>query len=245
MIIGDFNLVMDVDKDRLNTYHNNEKSRDKLVDIMDEFCLRDVWRQRYPDSKMYSWLKKSGGMEQKGSRIDFALISAGLDQKIENCMYFSVSHTDHRAFLIVIDLCYIERGRGYWKINTLLMHDESFVQNINNGIEQILYDYRDEKPSIRWEKLKEEVKKRAVKYSRIKGSEEKLIIAQLSEKISEMEDRMPLIEAESNLLAKTKDDFDLLMEERAKGVIFRSKANWYEYGEKEFKIFFLFRESKI
>ena len=89
IIVGDFNFTMSVDVDRLNTYHNNNKARDKVQDMMDEFCLKDVWRIQNPDSKEYSWFKL--GNIQKASRIDLALVSGGLDQKVEITMVYSRS----------------------------------------------------------------------------------------------------------------------------------------------------------
>ena len=43
VIVGDFNLALDVEKDRKNTYSNNNNSRDEVLNIMEEFCLKDVW----------------------------------------------------------------------------------------------------------------------------------------------------------------------------------------------------------
>ena len=43
---------------------------------MEQYSLKDVWRDRYPESKEYSWIKRNVNLE-KASRIDFALVSAG------------------------------------------------------------------------------------------------------------------------------------------------------------------------
>ena len=42
IIVGDFNLVLDVEMDRENTYYNNNRSRDELLEIADEFCMVDI-----------------------------------------------------------------------------------------------------------------------------------------------------------------------------------------------------------
>ena len=47
---------------------------------MSEFSLNDVWRIRNEDKLEFSWIKKTVRVqERKASRIDFALVSAGLD----------------------------------------------------------------------------------------------------------------------------------------------------------------------
>ena len=83
IIIGDFNLTLDIEIDRLNTYNNNTKSLNEVESMMDHFCLIDIWRARHGEKREYSWIKSSRGEETKASRIDLALISGGLDQKVE------------------------------------------------------------------------------------------------------------------------------------------------------------------
>ena len=48
ILIGDFNLVLDVDMDRDNTYSNNNKAKEELENIMEEFSLKETWRERKP-----------------------------------------------------------------------------------------------------------------------------------------------------------------------------------------------------
>ena len=125
IIIGDFNLTLNVELDRLNTYCNNNKARDEVLEIMDEFCLRDTWRDRNEEKREYSWIKKSvRNQERKASRIDMALFSAGLDQKIEMIQYLSSIMTDHRAIYVVVELIPNTRGVGYWKMNTQLLQQK-------------------------------------------------------------------------------------------------------------------------
>ena len=80
IIIGDFNLVLDVEKDRENTYSNNNRSLEVVIDTMDEFNLKDTWRIQNEERKEFSW-RKGKEWPIKASRIDLALVSAGLDQK--------------------------------------------------------------------------------------------------------------------------------------------------------------------
>ena len=51
---------------------------------MEELDLVDIWRLQNPDKKIYSWVrKKPNSNEVSASRIDFALINAGLVNFIE------------------------------------------------------------------------------------------------------------------------------------------------------------------
>ena len=51
VIIGDFNFAMDVEMDRLNTYNNNNKAKEEICQIMDEFFMKEIWRIRNPEKK--------------------------------------------------------------------------------------------------------------------------------------------------------------------------------------------------
>ena len=64
-------------------------------------------------------------------------------------------------------------------------------------------------PIIRWEKIKQNIKEVATKYSRQKASENKLIISNLSEKVNELESNLPLSKECEKLLANLVFSFRL------------------------------------
>ena len=47
VVVGDFNLVLDVELDRLNTYCNNNRAMREVENMMDEF----LFKRRLEDSK--------------------------------------------------------------------------------------------------------------------------------------------------------------------------------------------------
>ena len=96
ILAGDFNLVLDTEKDRYLSTKNNNRSRSVLKDIMDEEDLEEVWRNRNPAEIRYSWRR---GNEQ-ASRIDFALLTKSIEPLCENCMYFS------KACILITQLFY-------------------------------------------------------------------------------------------------------------------------------------------
>ena len=202
VIVGDFNLTLDVEKDRLNTYHNNGKARDEVCDMMEELFLREIWRIHHEEEQQYSWYKR--GNIQKASRIDFALVSAGLDQYVELICYLPGFKSDHRALYIVLNMCEEERGSGYWKFNTTFLQNLDFVRLMNNEIEQTLKSSLGKDAVNRWEILKTRIKKVSSGYAKSKKSEDKLIIGQLAEIIQEYESRMPLSQEDLVTLENTK-----------------------------------------
>ena len=244
VIIGDFNLTLDVDIDRLNTYSNNTKARDEVVNIMEEFSMKDVWRMQNIERREYSWWKGGDITSFKASRIDLALCTAGIDQQVKAIQYLTSVQTDHRAIYMVIDLATWERGRGYWKLNTSLLQRADYVTVINTTIEEFLQSAIDTNPKLRWEQLKSRVKKTSIDFARRSSSEQKLIIAQLSEKVNEYEANLPLSREEDILWRESKAELENQQLDRIKGVMFRSKAKWYELGEKGTRYFYSLEKAR-
>ena len=190
----------------------------------------------------YSWFK--GGRTQKASRIDFALVSAGIDQRIKETIYIPGLMTDHRALYLIADLAPFERGSGFWKFNTSLLSEIDFLSHMNKEIESTLESSTNKNHIETWEILKSRIKKAAQKYSRNKSAETKLVISQLLETVNEYESSFPLNERDQDLLMQTKADLEEKVMERAKGCMFRSKARWYEEGERNTKYFFALEKAK-
>ena len=242
IIVGDFNLVLDVEVDRHETYCNNNKSKDEIEDMMDEMYLKDVWRIQHPDSREYSWFKR--GEITKASRIDFALVSAGLDQEIKMSQYLPGIQTDHRAFYMVVELSSQERGIGYWKFNNSLLSNTEFIQEMKQEIATCLKSSSGKDACRKWEILKKRIKKEAVDFSIRKATLDKVIIGNLSEKVDEYESRLPLNKEEDKLLEDTRSDLEEKLSERVRGQMFRCKVRWYEEGEKNTKYFFQLEKAR-
>ena len=88
---------------------------------------------------------------------------------------------------MVVDLQQIERGPGFWKLNTDLLQKKEFVEMVNREIDSIIWRAKGENPAEAWEEMKKRIKVCAQKYTRNNSSENKLVIAQLSEKVNEFE----------------------------------------------------------
>ena len=236
IIIGDFNLVLDVDLDRKNTYSNNNRAKERVEDMMDEFCLKDIWRVQNPDSRQYSWFKR--GNLHKCSRIDFALVSGGIDQRVKLVDYISSIKTDHRAIYLMVELNQNERGAGFWKMNTSFLQQQQYLDLMNVEISRTIETSQHKNACEVWESLKARIKKTSIRYAREKVREDQIIVANLSEKVNEYEARLPLTQVEDEILVNTKADLEEKLMEKARGAIFRSKVRWYEEGEKSTKYFY-------
>ena len=145
---------------------------------------------------------------------------------------------------MVVDSKYNDRDSGYWKFNTKFLSNKQFVELLNSEINQTIQCTKDRNPADRWEIIKARIKKTAAKFSREYASEEKNIICNLTEQVNNYESRFHLTEEEDKLLLHTKAELEEKVLERASGVMFRSKAKWYEEGEKNTKYFFALEKAK-
>ena len=101
VIIGDFNLVLDVQLDQNCSKSNNKKAEAALHQIMEDLSLIDIWRVCNPEDRQYSWMRV--GNQVSASRIDFAVVSQGLSASCVNTMYLPGIKPDHHAFYLAID----------------------------------------------------------------------------------------------------------------------------------------------
>ena len=99
-------------------------------------------------------------------------------------------------------------------------------------------------PINAWEKCKKSIQERAKKIGKVVKDERQLIISQLLEKVEDLQSRLPLNRDEDRLLIDSKIELDQKVDENAKGIIFRSRAKWAEYGERSSKYFFNLEKSR-
>ena len=152
--------------------------------------------------------------------------------------------TDHRAIDMVLELTTNTRGVGFWKMNTLLLQEKQFLEKLGQDIKLSILSSAQKNPSQRWELVKKQIKKSAVEYARKRSSEQKVVISNLSEVVNWYEENLPLTEEDDDLYEKSKIDLEEKVLERTAGVMFRSKAKWYELGEKNTKYFFSLEKEK-
>ena len=68
VVVGDYNLVIDTNKD---LHINNPRARDKVLELIDTYDLVDIFRELHPEDRMYTWRKPN---PVKQAQLDFFLI---------------------------------------------------------------------------------------------------------------------------------------------------------------------------
>ena len=231
IIIGDFNMVMDLKKDRSkNSKNNNNAATAKIKSMMEEMLVADIWRIRNPDKPRYSWYRRR--LNRVSSRLDYALVSEGVCPQVHDTFYTTGIETDHSAFFVGIELEHAERGRGFWKLNVSKLSNIEFIKKINDKITGMKEQYEGVDPIEKWELFKKGIKEEAIKESKRTVAKDKVAISQMSDYINEQEAKFDqLSENDLDLLQSTKDELKEIMDKRTKGILFRSKAKWYMEAE--------------
>ena len=230
IIIGDFNLVMNPDIDRRGSMFNNVKAHGVLMEIMEELLLVDVWRLHNPDTRLFSWMRAKPRLV--ASRLDFALVSQGLANIIQQTMYLPGIRTDHLGFYMYIEFIPNERGKGYWKFNSSHLQIPEFVHSMNDLIDAKLKQAVNMNPIDKWVYLRQGIIKQAKDFAIARSKMRNVIISQLSEKILEMQYEMSVCsdsdkaDAMADLIVRTQVDLDDVLLEKTKSAIFRTKARW-------------------
>ena len=174
IIVGDFNLVLDVNVDRYGSNHNNWRACAVIKEMMEEYCLNDVWRSRNEGELRFSWQRNVGSKNYQASRIDFALISRGLDTRIGLVSYLQGILTDHCALYLCVESQHKnDRGSGYWKMNVSKLRNKQIVDYINYELEKDIEVSKDMEACTRWEFIKKNLAKALKHVTKQSASEEK------------------------------------------------------------------------
>ena len=139
------------------------------------------------------------------------------------------------------------RGNGFWKLNTSLLTDTTFVEKIKETIQETATEYKNDElvnPGLLWEMIKLKVRQQSIAYSASIKRAKKRKEDELEKEISNLEKQIhsatgpdPLNQNANERMKALKEELEKIIEYRTKGAILRSKSKWYNEGEKNTKYF--------
>ena len=155
IIGGDFNLVLDLDMDKKGGL---AKTHTESVKTLKDFCaqveLLDAWRVLNPDTRRYTWRRKRPEIQ---CRLDFFLITESLMCTVQSDNISTGYKTDHSLIEIKIALHSNIRGQGFWKLNTSLLTEIDYVNQIRTVIKDTKEEYKNDRSvndAFMWEMIK-------------------------------------------------------------------------------------------
>lgn len=238
IIGGDWNVTLQAIDKKGGIPWRQTVYRDKLVSMMEDIGLIDIFRKLNPTEKSFSYLSKA---LKVSSRIDFFLVSKPIinwtikaNTKISNA-------PDHKAVKLDLKILSEKRGPGLWKFNNSLVEDNEYVKLIQENYPVICEKYADLKDDrLKWELIKMEIRTLTISYSKHKAKQRRNRETELQNRL-EVLDRIISNCANSTQLEEydcLKIELNRVYEAKGKGAIFRSKIRWVEQGEKPTKYFF-------
>ena len=237
ILSGDFNLVFDIDMDAHGGSPTiKTKSLSALIELLEKLDVSDIYRIRNPNKKRYTFRQKNRNNVTIHRRLDYIFLSNSLQEYANNIDILPSMLSDHSPVLLSLsDVKNHERGRGSWKFNNSLLQLQDFQTEISSIIRNSLLESDGTNPHFQWEFLKYNIRKFCVMFSKNRSK------AKNNEKLNH-ESVVKNFESNSGDVLQTDYDTSKLWLENwyddyTKGAILRSKAEWYEKGEKSTKYF--------
>ena len=139
ILCGDFNLVQSFNLDTQNYVNiNNPRSREKLLDLKEDFDLVDPFRELNPDVRRFTWRKRN---PFKQSRLDFFLVSSTFFHNVCEANIDISYRSDHSPVILSFKINDFIKGKGLWKFNNSLLHDPEYVKLIKKQINDVKEQY--------------------------------------------------------------------------------------------------------
>ena len=249
IIAGDWNLVLNPYLDYYNYRHiNNKKSQERVLELIDELELVDVWREINPEVQRYTWRRPNPPQQ---SRLDFFLISENIVSYTKEADILVGYRSDHSIVSIELEFIKEKRRNTFWKFNSLHLKDKYFVNYINETIRQTKEQYAalvynteaiDDIPvedlqltisdQLFLDTLIMEIRKTTIAYSSKKKKENNKNEGKLEQEIADLENKIDKTEAETILLQEKKELLQELRKAKLDGILIRSKATYTCCGEK-------------
>jgi len=239
---GDFNVCLQPEIDKKGgVLESNSEVIMHLQSLLEFYDLVDIWRIRNPVRKKFSWRGRTKvGIVQ--SRIDYFFVSSSLANVVASTDITHGICSDHSLLDLTLGSITVNRGRGLWKFNNSLLKHADFVNSIKTYIADLKsahYDITDK--GLLWDLVKCKLRGFIMSFSIRKRKMEKQHETDILYKIEGLEARLAdgiLIDDDFENLQVLKQEYDLLQNERAEGMMLRAKAKWVEHGERNSKYFF-------
>ena len=236
IIGGDFNVTESKNDRVKNNIQEvtSDVSVNSFKSLMKQYNLKDVWREMHPDKIQYTFCEIS--------RLDKFLVSEYLTSFVQtSSILHSGIKTDHKCIKVLLNFEEQKKGPGRWKLNTSVLNDKIYKENIKSIIENNKKEFESLSDQMIWEIMKIKIKEYSITYCTKKNKLKKNILHEIEKKIELKEQEF--IESNYNQNKKRERDelineLQNMVEDQKKGAQIRSRAKWIEDGEKCTKYFF-------
>ena len=241
VIGGDLNTYLDFIKDKKGGKLENQSHYSKMWNsIIENYDLVDIWRIRNNEKLNYTWREKGrGGLVQ--SRLDYFIISKNLSYQVSHTSIKASIKSDHSIISITIKFTSTQRrGKGFWKMNLNPLNNKEYIQHIKT----IISAAKDDSKNIsnlhnRWDYIKCRIRSDTISFSIREAKIIKQSELDLQERLDKVEIQLNSNPTDSYLEEYNiiKHELGFIYDNKAKGIIVRSRCKFTEDNEKNTKYF--------
>ncbi len=211
---------------------------DELIAFMEAHDLVDAIRIQSPNIKIFTRMQRKPMIL---SRIDHWQISSDLLNNLKSAKVFPGIKSDSRIIFIELDQTSSQRGCGFWKFNSNLLHDPNYIKNITDFIQNLKIDTTQMiDKQLQWDYIKTEIRGFTLPYASRKNKERRELKRKFENTLLNIQNDLneKMSEAKMDEYYSIKEELEKIKEIETKGAILRSKAKWSKAGEKNCKYFF-------
>lgn len=231
ILMGDFNVIRDenLDRQRKNERETANKNFKKELDEQTQvFDLVDIWRQRNPNKKEFTWRRG-----ETASRLDLILIKEPMCNRVLEVYMESVAASDHRMVIMEYDLRVPRRGPGFWKFNNSILENNDYIMMMTEFLESKKWEVIEEEPKTKWEYLKFQVKLRTIEFTKNLARERRRQEEQDQKRLEYLESKDDWDEGDIEEMQCLKREIRAIEDNRASGALIRSRVRWLAEGENQ------------
>ena len=214
----------------------------KLREILDEFFLVDVWREKNPHIRNYTW-RRVNPLQQ--SRLDYIFVTANFSLEFEITVEIAAGiRSDHSVVEVKAVARGIQRGPGLWRYNNELHEsDQIFVDAVREEIARARNRDNpytvDTRIGVKVEMLLSNIRVISMRRGKAIALQLREEEFALLEQVTAMEaDLSKLNEVQKTTYIDAKSRLDEIQTKRGKYPILASGVRWIEQGERPTRYFF-------
>ena len=232
IVMGDFNCVMDKNKDIVSGKPHPPETIQSLNSFVNNCKLNDIWRSDHLLEINYTW---SRGDPKIARRLDYIFANQFLVPFTKNCEILTLGHSDHRSVFLNMEFFQFKKGKGIYKMNDKLFEDDVFKETIKKLIKDNILILKDLEPILKWSIIKTRIRELCQQYGKYNQLKKRQDIDSIRDELNTLENKLASdidnLEIQ-NRIVNLKKKLEIYNIDRTEAARIRSKVQWIEEGEK-------------
>jgi exonuclease III len=237
VLVGDFNCVVNNTYDIISGRPHKKVEVDHFNDFIQRLCIVDVWRSLHSNEKDFTWNRFNPFIAR---RLDYCLLSTDMLSSVVTCEHSVIPNTDHKVVVLELNNTNFVRGPGYWRFNNSFLKDKTFVQSMNELLEESVSNNENEGEGFKWEMTKIKIRNFCTEFGKRRSCKLRNDRIVFEKRIKDIEKQL-INEVENKTLQQqlleAKQKYEIIELDKGKGAQIRSRMRWIEDGERNTKFF--------